>query len=128
MLFFLDLIEHSVVELPKYFVYDDACHLKRYLTNRKLNTKSSRGKFLFNKIHIIDKFHMHNHSDPWCIKHCNPHDIDDLLNTNSTVCEEVNFWLAGFKNIVKNLNFVRFHFFMYIILNNYNIQHLKKYL
>ncbi len=127
VLFLLDLIAHSAKDLPEYFVYDDACHLLRYLINRKFDKKSERGKILLNKTHVMDKFHMHNHSDAWCTEHCDPNDIEDLQNTNSSVCEEINFWLKGFKHIVKHLSFVRFHFFMFIILNNYNLHQLNKY-
>ena len=125
VLFYLDLIDKSSSELPGIFCYDDACHLKKFLINRKIETLSERGKQLSNKTHLIDKFHIYNHKDPYCLKNCNPYDYKEMDKLNSVVCEEINFWAGKFKYILKHMNYYRFHFYLYIIFNLYNKEKLK---
>jgi hypothetical protein len=36
------------------------------------------------------------------------------------VCEQINFWLGGFKYAMKHMNVYRYNFFLYIILNELN--------
>jgi len=95
-------------QLPKYFVYDDACHLKLFISKRKFNHITPRASILFNKVHVVDKFHYHNHDDPYCKANCNPHDFQELqsLETknriNTVICEEINFWLNKHKHMLKH--------------------------
>ena len=111
VLFYLDLIEYSCCELPIYFIYDDACHLRKYISNYDFKDKSIRSKVLFEKHHYIDKFHMHNHVDKWCKANCDPNEIDDLNNVNTVVCEEVNYWLG--LNIPLNISILLDIIFFY---------------
>ena len=52
-------------------------------------------------------------------------DNKELENVNSMVCEEINFWLSGFKHNVKHMNYLRVNFFYFIILNIHNKYQLK---
>jgi hypothetical protein len=126
VLFYLDLIEKSNKDLPEYFIYDDACHVKKYLDTRKDLMSSDRGQKLLNKKHFIDKLHFSNHKDPWCIENCDPFKEKNLENVNTVVSEEINYWLSGFKYILKHMNFSRYHFFLFVILDKYNSLKIKK--
>jgi len=123
-LYYLDIIS-SAQQQPEIFLYDDACHLRKYIEKRDFTNKSKRASVLQNKQHFIDKFHIHNHVDPWCLKNCNPQNIEELNAINTVVCEQINYWLGGFKHTLKHMNYERFHFFLFIILNNYNNEKLK---
>ena len=110
---------------PKYLIYDNACKLEAYLKKRSIKDKSIRGGVLCNMTFVIDRLHIKNHTNENCHKYNNPYLFDDLININTVVCEETNFWLSRFKYIMKHMNKVRFNFFLYIICNAYNIQKLK---
>ena len=80
---------------------------------------------LINKKHIVDRFHINNHVDSWCLKNCNPNIRDDLKGVNTVVVEEINYWLGGYKHMIKHMNYERFHFFIYIISDHYNMEKIK---
>ncbi len=63
---------------------------------------------------VIDRLHLHKNFDA--------NNYDKLFNINTVVCEQTNFWMRRFKYIMKHMNFQRFNFFMYIILNKYNME------
>lgn len=127
VLFYLDLIEESKNNLPDIFIYDDACHLKKFISlpKKDFKSKSVRSKILLNKKHVIDRFHFNGHKDAWCKLNCNPNDVPELKDINTSVCEQLNFWLGGYKFMLKHMNYARFHFFLYVILNKYNLEVLK---
>jgi len=104
--------------LIEYFIYDDACHIKKFLNKRKFKTE--RGIALSLKKHFLDKLHFSNHIDKWCLENCNPYNERALDKVNTVVCEQFNFWLGGFKYMVKHMNYHRFHFFLFIMFNFYN--------
>ncbi len=107
-LFYLDIVSLiDPIELPEYFIYDDACHLRRFMENKKFNTLSRRASILVNKTHVIDKLYIRNHT------------------VNTVRCEQTNFWIAKMKHITKHLNYVRFCFFLYIIFEEFNSYKLK---
>ena len=87
---------------------------------KKIWTKSERAKNLEMTKFAIDKFHFGNHKDKWCRKNMDPNKYPELKNLNTVVCEEVNFWLSGYKYMVKHMNQEHFHFFLYRMLNFYN--------
>ena len=74
---------------------------------------------------LIDRLHINNHKGKKCRKHFDADKIEDLLNINTVVCEQTNFWLSHFKYIMKHMNAQRFNFFMYIILDKYNTEKIK---
>ena len=63
---------------------------------------------------------MKGHTGDECKKNNDPALFPELEDTNTVVCEQVNFWLGKFKHILKHMNFYRFNFFFYIILDIYN--------
>lgn len=107
----------------KYFfiVYDDACHLRRFTENccNSISNPTSRLKDFAAKIFAVDKLHIQGH-EAWCKAECHPKNWQELDDDNTVVCEQINFWLGGFKSIMRHQNAYRFNFFMYILLNEYN--------
>ena len=120
--FLLDLIEISS-DIPDIIIYDDACHLAKYVTNKSSNlfkNNSKRADVLSKKRFFCDRFHFIKHKDDWCQKNCNPDDIPELENINTVVCEETNKWFGGFKYALKHMNYGRFHLMLYILSDEYN--------
>jgi hypothetical protein len=108
--------------LPTYIIYDDACHLKRFVDNHNVKTN-----YQFQRLNefcqlkfVVDKLHIKGHKEKWCLEHCDPTNNPELIGVNTVVCEQVNFWLGRFKYIMKHMNATRFNFFLYIISNEYN--------
>jgi hypothetical protein len=93
IIFYLDIIKHcyDVSKLPKYFVYDDACHLAQTLNAHRENYGTDIGKILLSKKHFIDKLHIQNHTATYCLQHHNPFKEPFLKDVNSVVCEQFNF-------------------------------------
>jgi hypothetical protein len=124
-IFLLDLMQFSESS-SKYLIYDNACSLEKFLKNRNIKQSSERGLKLDNMKLVIDRLHLKNHVDPECHKNFDANNYDELFNINTVVCEQTNFWMSRFKYIMKHMNFHRFNFFMYIILNKYNMEKLDQ--
>jgi hypothetical protein len=118
-MFFLELLDTT----PKYIVYDNACHLEPFLKDHHKLGQARLLKLNDTKF-IIDRLHIHNHVRQIC-KNFKCENYEDLKNINSVVCEETNFWLSGYKHIMKHMNSERFVFYLYIILECYNNEKLK---
>ena len=120
-LFLMDIYTHFA-KIPKFTIYDDACHLKKYV--EKLNgfkNINNRCNFFSATTFVVDKLHIKNHVDrEYCLKYCDPSKYKELNDINTVVCEDINSWLSGFKHNVKHMNKVRYSFFMFIMLNKYN--------
>ena len=93
----LDTISHSFL-FPKYIIYDNACHLEAYIKNNKINEKSKRGEILSNSKFLIDRWHIINHVREDCHRNYNMGLHQELININSVVCEEINYWFGLFKH------------------------------
>ena len=107
------------VKVPKFLVYDDACHLKPFCVRHSRTTERAT---IFNDIiYVIDKLHIVGHPNVQCQTKFNPNNFPELKETNTVICEQINFILGKFKYIFKHMNFVRFNFFLYIILDAYNL-------
>jgi hypothetical protein len=123
-IFLLDILQHSE-STCNYLIYDNACSLQHFLKLRKIETLSPRGAILQSMTFIIDRLHIKNHVNPNCHANFDANDFEDLLKVNTVVCEETNFWLSRFKYIMKHMNFQRFNFFLFIILDKYNEEKIK---
>ena len=116
------------IPLPAVLVYDDACHLAKFLRNR-LN--SLFVKFLlfsarkaggvgevgsaFRVMQIkVDRFHFPNHKDPWCKKNVDPNKctVPGFDTANTSAAEECFSWLARSKQVFRHMGESRFLFFM----------------
>ena len=70
----MDFIDESG-KLPEFILYDDACHLAKWITNKAstdFNNKTFRGNILASKKIVCDLFHFKTHVDNWCRKNCDP--------------------------------------------------------
>lgn len=110
--------------MPKYLIYDNACHLDEFLRNANVIDKSERGAKINDFEFVIDRLHIKNHTRAICHTNYNPNLYDELFKINTVVCEETNYWLSGFKFIMKHMNADRFSFFLFIILEIYNNEKL----
>jgi hypothetical protein len=105
--------------IPKYIIYDDACHLQPFCEAR-INQNIKKSLHFDNKKYVVDKLHMKGHTGVGCRQNNDPPLFPELDDCNTVVCEQVNFWLGKFKHILKHMSFFRFNFFLYIILDVYN--------
>jgi len=111
----------KIGDVPKYIVYDDACHLKTFCENRAHISERIRKVCDFK--FVIDKMHIQGHIPTKCRSDCHPKNYPELhapININTVVCEQINFWIGRFKYIVKHMNYFRYIFFHYIIFDLYN--------
>ena len=105
--------------MPKYIVYDDACHLKQFCQSR-LHT-SQRARIFENKIFVVDKLHIQGHKDPYCLANCHPKLFEDVNEVNTVVCEQINYWIGQYKYIMKHMSYYRYNFFLFLLLSEYNL-------
>ena len=88
--------------------------------------KASRA-FVFSQIqYIVDKLHYKGHTGDYCALHCNPNNEKYLDTINTQVCEQINAWIGRYKYMMKHMNFFRFNFFLFILLDEYNNLKLNK--
>jgi hypothetical protein len=125
--FFMPIINYYTCKFinlgtqPEYMVYDDACHLMRFVNTRMKREPVSRRLKLFNdKKFVIDKLHIRGHKEAFCNKNCHPDNFPELAKANTVICEQVNYWLNNFKYILKHMNRQRYIFFLSIILREFN--------
>ncbi|CAF1231773.1 unnamed protein product [Didymodactylos carnosus] len=76
--------------LPNVVCYDDACHLRRFSWNTKRNLKheTKPSQKLAQMDFTIDKFHIKNHKEPWCLKHMDPYQHPVVSTVNTGVYHE----------------------------------------
>ena len=118
-LFLLDFLNY----IPNFIIYDDACHLHPFMEKHN-KLKDERLKKFETLKFTIDRLHIHNHTRPIC-KEYSSEKHTELVDINSVVCEETNYWFGGYKHIMKHMNYVRFNFYLYIIFNCYNLEKIK---
>ena len=58
--------------------------------------------------------------NPQCHEKLNADNFKELLKVNTVVCEETNFWIGGFKHMMKHMNANRYNVFLFIISTKYN--------
>lgn len=89
-------------------IYDDACHLQRFIRDRTKDDSTQRLKNLKNIKFVVDKLHIQGHTEPWCLNNCHPRLFPDLEPINTVICEQINFWLGKYKYILKHSNYLRY--------------------
>ena len=107
----------------KFVVYDDSCHLMKYVTNfssNLFNPCSERSQILRNSTFVVDRFHFKTHTDSVCKEYCDADQYRELTGVNTSLIEELNYWLSGYKHILKHFNYERFHFFLFVIFDEKN--------
>jgi hypothetical protein len=105
-------------DLPEYLIYDDACHLKKFVESRVNNTEKT--KIFKTKKLVVDKLHIQGHVDHRCLQECHPNKFQDLEEVNTVIVEQINFWFGRYKYILKHMNMYRYNFFLFILFDQYN--------
>lgn len=86
-----------------------------------INKKTSERAAKLEKIkYVVDKLHIKGHVGTECHATVHPNLFPELVNINTVICEQVNFFLGGFKHMLKHMNRARYHFFLFIIFNMWN--------
>jgi hypothetical protein len=114
---------------PKYLVYDNSCKLRKYVKeSNDFNRSSSRAQTLIETSFVVDRFHFESHSatDTYCKDHCDANKYEELVDINTSVSEEINFWFSGYKHLLKHMNYERFHFLIFILFDEFNNFKLSK--
>ena len=80
----LDLFHANphLAESTKVFVYDDGCHAHGFMQQPEraiLWAGQPAWKTLMKKKFCVDRFHMDNHTDPWCKEHM-PSDREEIAH------------------------------------------------
>lgn len=117
---------------PKVLGYDDACHLHKFIHLPRRAAKYASNTLwqqLSGIKFFIDRFHMRNHVDKWCIKNMDP-EREDILpdmrcrwvrclpnvrqmgKVNTEICEQTFSWLQGYKNSTRHMGEARFRWFL----------------
>ena len=118
---YLDQLPEEERKCLKDLIYDDNCHMAKFaLKNAKVNPNELTN-FLANDVRkTIDKFHFINHIDEWCIQHCDPNKIDDLIGVNTEICEQL-FRKVNSHSNCKSMNEPRYFLFWLYILDLHNL-------
>ncbi|CAF1413648.1 unnamed protein product [Adineta ricciae] len=122
---FLVYMMKNCEHVPDVLIYDDACHLKRFVQNKNNFIQETPANQRISQLQIFcDKLHYRNHTDPWCRKHTNPRKHPIANSTNTEVCEQIFSWLAQYKNIVRGFDESTFLTYICLICDLYNTNKL----
>ncbi|RNA27352.1 hypothetical protein BpHYR1_033865 [Brachionus plicatilis] len=97
--------ENSIQEIIEYnSKLTEPCNNKRrYNCNiiASIKTKTTRLNEFQQKTIVVDRFHFQKHSqdDYFCKENTNADKFSELNEINTSVCEEINFWLSGYKHM-----------------------------
>ncbi|KZV83825.1 hypothetical protein EXIGLDRAFT_625124 [Exidia glandulosa HHB12029] len=104
---------------PSFLFYDDNCALHKHIYAQD---PTGRIRRFFARIGLpVDVFHFeskHKEADLVCQTHCNPASFPDLMNPNGTwafnssAAEQANSWIKKYKQIVREMNALRYDFFL----------------
>ncbi|CAF1137419.1 unnamed protein product [Brachionus calyciflorus] len=96
-IFSLDSFD-MMINSPDILVYDLGSRLRKLINNsEKILKVTDRLVKLRNKTIVEDRFHYlkHTEADDYCVNYCNPDEYEELTKKNTSVCEQINFWLFG---------------------------------
>ncbi|RNA24790.1 hypothetical protein BpHYR1_001525, partial [Brachionus plicatilis] len=88
--------------IPDHIVYDLGCKMKKFINNKqRIKTETTRLNEFQQKAIVVDRFHFQKHSqeDYFCRENCDADKYSELNGINTSVCEEINFWLSGYKHM-----------------------------
>ncbi|KAG1774919.1 hypothetical protein EV702DRAFT_1180541 [Suillus placidus] len=98
---------------PEHIMYDSNCNALHEVQSRN-NTWFDNVGMCVNVFHFRTK---HKEGDKFCQTQCNPAHYPELLNAhgswffNSSIAEQVNVWLGGYHNIVREMLPDKYDFF-----------------
>ncbi|CAF1016734.1 unnamed protein product [Adineta ricciae] len=109
-------------------VYDDGCHLVRYIKNhigREIN--KTPAMILLDSTPIsIDRSHFRNHVGTFCRTTMNPDKNPLLKDVNTEAAEQTFSWLKHYAPIISNMNHLRAPLFMLILFHLKNLSRVKR--
>ena len=116
--FFLAELAQAVPEL-EVLIHDDACHLRRFATNRMKDAEVNKDlakRLAFPSMkYVIDKLHAKGHVDAWCVANCvpdSPGNAELLKGFKTSVCETMNSVIGRRKFALRNMKRLVASFFM----------------
>lgn len=108
--------------LPTYLFYDNNCQLLKHVRVVG-DTRLSHIGMPVDVFHALTK---HKDSDTFCQENCNPAGFPELSKPdgswifNSSAAEQTNVWIGRFTPIVKEMNSVRYCFFLDEAITDHN--------
>ncbi|KDQ11488.1 hypothetical protein BOTBODRAFT_35366 [Botryobasidium botryosum FD-172 SS1] len=100
--------------MPEYFFYDNNCQLWRYVRNRH----EEHWRYTAMPVDVFHHNAKHKASDIHCQLHCNPAGFPEIITHdghwvfNTSIAEQTNGWFGKFQAIVRDMEVVRFNFFL----------------
>ncbi|KAF9477654.1 hypothetical protein BDN70DRAFT_810293 [Pholiota conissans] len=115
---------------PEFFIFDNNCRLD-------LHQRATGDHHFKDTAKPVDVFHFkskHKLTDTHCQLHCNPAAFPELIKDgrwrfNSSICEQVNAWLGKYHPILRDMESVRFSFYLDEMIkrrNRYIIKELAR--
>lgn len=98
---------------PEYLIFDNNCRLDAH-------QRAIGEAHFINTGKPVDVFHFrskHKITDTHCQKYCNPAAFPELIQdgqwrVNTSICEQTNVWFGGYISIVREMEVVRYNFFL----------------
>jgi hypothetical protein len=129
-LFLMKLFGYPNVEaLPGVLFFDNNCQLWKLLHNLD-NEITEEERTFFDSIALpVDVFHMeakHKGTDTTCAQECNAASWPELRTEdgewrfNSSIAEQTNAWFGGFQSMVREMQAIRYDFFLDEMINRRN--------
>lgn len=123
---FLVWLVHVMMIFPNLLAYDDACHLKRFVSNPIRADKTEVSRLLASIRMVVDKMHFANHVDKWCRRNVNPYTDDIFKDINTEACEQTFHFIAKYKYATKHMSYAKYNIFMLTVCDMYNHDRLVR--
>ncbi|CAF4143071.1 unnamed protein product [Rotaria magnacalcarata] len=109
-------------------VYDDGCHLVKYIKNHiGADLSQTPAMLLLDSTPIsVDRSHFRNHVGTFCRKTMNPDKNPLLKDVNTQAAEQTFSWLKQYAQIISNLNYQRAPLFMLVLFHLKNLSKVKR--
>ncbi|KDQ05857.1 hypothetical protein BOTBODRAFT_60845 [Botryobasidium botryosum FD-172 SS1] len=104
----------TAASMPEYFFYDKNCLLWRYVQRRH----QEHWKYTAMPVDVFHHNSKHKASDVDCQLHCNPAGFPEIITPdghwifNTSIAEQTNGWFGKYQAIVRDMEVVRFNFFL----------------
>ena len=117
----------------RFLGYDRGCSLHPFLVNlRKKNAPFS--KYILDNVRVlVDRFHVKNHISTACMPPENPEckyhpdlpQFSEVRDCNTQCAEQAFSWINKMKNNVRRMGRFKFNFFLYTMIEIYNINRVS---
>ena len=110
----------ELLTFPNLLAYDDACHLKKFISNPVRANTTEYAEFFAALRIVVDKMHFVNHVDKWCRSNVNPYTDELFKNINTEACEQTFQFIAKFKYATKHMSYGKYNLFMLKVSDMFN--------